>query len=167
MKAEKCTCKIRKKISGRVYLFINFRVHRGLNGVGTCKECQKKQKLKNNKRQRKRRKTDINFKLRLFMSQAVQRVYRLIGTKKEQKTIELLGYSPRQLKKRLEFNFTKQMNWKNYGSCWEIDHKIPVTYFIKKGVKDQKIINALSNLQPLTCTENRKKKDRLPKKALF
>lgn len=125
-------------------------------------ETKKKLRRKRwNISRRIRRKTDINFLLRCFLGQAICRTYRLIGTKKEKTTIEILGYSPEQLKKRLEMNLTEQMNWKNYGSCWEIDHHIPITYFIKKGVRNPKIINALSNLQPLTLFENRSKHDKI------
>ena len=62
---------------------------------------------------------------------------------------------------RLEMNFTDKMNWKNYGTYWEIDHKIPIDHFIKKGITNQKIINVLCNLQPLTYKENREKSNKL------
>lgn len=45
------------------------------------------------------------------------------------------------------------MNWSNRGE-WHLDHKKPVSRFIKQGITDPSIINALSNLQPLWAHEN-------------
>jgi 5-methylcytosine-specific restriction endonuclease McrA len=44
--------------------------------------------------------------------------------------------------------FTKDMNWKNHGTYWEIDHIIPISWFKTR----QQIITRgwrLDNLQPL------------------
>jgi hypothetical protein len=43
------------------------------------------------------------------------------------------------------------MCWENYGE-WHIDHIRPISSFDKND--DPKIINALSNLQPLWALEN-------------
>ncbi|MEK6881488.1 MAG: hypothetical protein AABY22_17835 [Nanoarchaeota archaeon] len=51
------------------------------------------------------------------------------------------------IEKLLEMNFTDQMCHDNHGE-WQIDHTIPIDYFIKKEIIDPKIINALSNLRP-------------------
>ena len=52
------------------------------------------------------------------------------------------------------------MNWEN-RKHWDIDHIIPIDYFLKNGVTDLSIINALSNLRPLWRKENQKKGNRL------
>jgi len=60
------------------------------------------------------------------------------------------------LKKHLESLFTDKMNWDNYGIYWEVDHIISATKMAKLGYsKDE--INKLSNLRPLTITENRER----------
>lgn len=60
------------------------------------------------------------------------------------------------LKKHLESLFTDKMNWGNYGSYWEVDHIISATKMAKLGYsKDD--INKLSNIRPLTITENRER----------
>lgn len=100
---------------------------------------------------KQKRKNDPIYKLKDSMRNMVNTTLKLIGTKKEKKTIDYLGYSPEKLMIRLEFNFTDGMNWKNYGK-WEIDHIISISYFIKKRITDPKIINALCNLQPLWKT---------------
>ena len=66
---------------------------------------------------------------------------------------ERIGYTTDQLKKRLELNFKDGMSWDNYGE-WVIDHKKPLSLFLKQGIDDPKLINMLSNLQPLWYEEN-------------
>lgn len=72
-----------------------------------------------------------------------------------------LGYSYKELAVHLESQFDEKMNWNNHGSYWHIDHIIPVSYFIKRGIVDLKIINALDNLRPLEAKANLRKGDRL------
>lgn len=72
---------------------------------------------------------------------------------------ELLGYSASQLRERLESQFKEGMSWDNWGE-WHIDHIKPVAQFKREGITDPKIINALSNLQPLWAEENLKKSDK-------
>jgi hypothetical protein len=79
---------------------------------------------------------------------------RRFGTKKEGKTIDILGYSALDLKKHIEALFTDGMSWENYGE-WHIDHIKPVTKFDKNELPS--VVNALSNLQPLWANENRSK----------
>ena len=79
---------------------------------------------------------------------------RRFGTKKEGKTIDLLGYSAEELKTHLESLFTEGMSWDNYGE-WHVDHIKPVTKFDKDELPN--VVNALSNLQPLWANENRRK----------
>jgi hypothetical protein len=74
---------------------------------------------------------------------------RNFGTKKEGKTIELLGYSAIQLKNHLEAGFTDGMNWENYGE-WHIDHIKPICTFPNDAKPSE--VNALSNLRPLWAT---------------
>lgn len=66
---------------------------------------------------------------------------------------QVVGYCIDDLRLRIEFQFKDGMNWDNYGE-WHIDHKKPVSRFIKQGITDPAIINALSNLQPLWAQEN-------------
>jgi hypothetical protein len=81
------------------------------------------------------------------------------GIKKNASTFDLLGYTNEQLKQRIEFQFTSEMNWGNYGTYWEIDHKKPVATFTKD--TPPHIVNALSNLQPLLVSINRKKSKKI------
>ena len=69
---------------------------------------------------------------------------------------KLCGYTVGQLKHHLESLFVEGMNWDNRRE-WHIDHIKPLSLFIKEGVTDPAIINALSNLQPLWARDNRVK----------
>lgn len=75
------------------------------------------------------------------------------GRKKMEK---LHGYTFEQLVTRIEFQFKDGMSWDN-RSEWHIDHKKPISRFLEQGITDPKIVNALSNLQPMWASENRSK----------
>ncbi len=74
-----------------------------------------------------------------------------VGKQKSNKTFEMLGFTPEELKKHIQNN----PNWvclKN--KKWHIDHIFPIKAFADYGIKDIKLINCLENLQPLTGAEN-------------
>ncbi len=81
------------------------------------------------------------------------RALKATGNKKTGKAYGVLGYSPSDLIKHLEDLFTEGMGWSNRGE-WHIDHIKPIAQFIKEGVSDPAIINALNNLQPLWAKDN-------------
>jgi|LakMenEpi03Aug12_release.lakeMendotaPanAssembly.Ray.scaffolds.fasta_scaffold673067_2 hypothetical protein len=80
-----------------------------------------------------------------------------LNTIKEGKTIELLGYSPKELKEHLEKLFVEGMSWENRNE-WHIDHIKPVSSFDKS--EKMSIINSLDNLQPLWAVDNLKKSNK-------
>jgi len=81
-----------------------------------------------------------------------------IGTSKESKTNELLGYSATQLKEHIEKQFTDGMSWENWGE-WHIDHIKPISRLDKS--EKISIINSLDNLQPLWAVDNLKKSNKI------
>ena len=86
----------------------------------------------------------------------LRRVLKLTGAKKATKTYALLGYTEKELIAHIEAQFTAGMSWDNRAS-FHIDHIVPVSWFVANGITDPKVINALSNLQTLNPTENRRK----------
>jgi hypothetical protein len=72
------------------------------------------------------------------------------------KTFNIVGCNPDELKKHLESQFTGGMCWENYGQKgWHIDHIIPLS-----SAKNNEEVYELchyTNLQPLWCEENYKK----------
>jgi hypothetical protein len=88
---------------------------------------------------------------------ALQRCHEAIGTKKEYRTTVLLGYTPRQLQEHIQ----NHPNWNSVkDGDWHLDHIFPIIAFLKKGIKDLKIINCLSNLRPISEEENCSKNDK-------
>lgn len=71
-------------------------------------------------------------------------------------TSQDLGYTPSDLVKHLESLWQEGMSWSNYGE-WHIDHIKPIAAFVREGVTDPAVVNALDNLQPLWAEDNFKK----------
>jgi len=67
-----------------------------------------------------------------------------------------LDYTWYELKSHIESQFKEGMSWEN-RSEWHIDHIKPIKIFLDEGENDIKIINSLSNLQPLWAFENKSK----------
>ena len=75
-------------------------------------------------------------------------------------TAKLLGYSFEEFKAHIEQQFEPWMTWANHGE-WHVDHVFAVSRFVRMGITDPRIINALSNLRPLAKQANLIKKDKL------
>lgn len=110
-----------------------------------------------------RRSTDITFRLSEMIRGNVRRIFKHIGTKKEDKSYSIVNYTPIELKIHLESLFKDGMTWENYGYVWEIDHTIPIYWYIKnqENFIDKNHLcreaNALSNLTPMFFDDNRRK----------
>lgn len=106
---------------------------------------------KNNSEKRKKQKKEYRDKNKhIFAWKNILRNSLLrMNSKKNGHTIDLLGYSAKELKEHIEKLFTVGMYWENYGE-WHIDHIKPVSSF----EKDTKvsIVNSLENLRPLWST---------------
>ncbi len=103
---------------------------------------------------KKRIKSDINFRLscnlRNRLSNALKR------NQKSGSAILDLGCSVNYLKKYLKNQFTKEMNWENYGQ-WEIDHQIPLSIVDLTDREDLKQVCHYTNLQPMWAEDNIRK----------
>jgi hypothetical protein len=97
------------------------------------------------------------YKTLMICRRLIKRTIKYLGTEKELTTIELLGYTPLNLKESIESKFQEGMNWKNYGE-WHIDHIKPISSFEK--TENPKVINSLDNLQPLWAFDNLSKGNR-------
>ena len=94
----------------------------------------------------------------MIWRQVLRGVIKRIGNKKEQKTIDILGYSAHQFKLHIENLFLPGMYWENHGE-WHIDHIIPISKFSKD--TPLSVINGLENLQPLWAKDNIKKSNKI------
>lgn len=70
-----------------------------------------------------------------------------------------IGCNIHYLKEWFEYNFTKEMNWDNYGSYWSIDHVIPVCKFDLSIEHEKLKCWNWSNMVPVTVTYNSSKKN--------
>ena len=109
----------------------------------------------------KRYKENINFKLTVLCRINFKRCMDIVQNyNKEYHTFDILGYTPKQLKQRLEFQFKKGMTWDNYGVYWEIHHKKELCKF-NFGDKNNldynqiRLAHSLANLKPVTKEEHK------------
>lgn len=89
----------------------------------------------------------------------VHATLRRLRQEKREGSFYVIGYTSAELRAHLEANFLPGMSWEN-RSLWHIDHVKPVAQFIREGVTDPKIINALANLKPIWALDNLKKNSR-------
>ena len=83
----------------------------------------------------------------------------LLGSKANRHWEELVGFTVDQLRIHLEKRFKPGMTWENYGTFWQVDHKIPIAVFNYEKPEDIdfRICWSLKNLQPLGKKENASK----------
>jgi len=120
------------------------------------KEYYKDNKEKINEYNRNRKKTDALFKLKCNLRGRTTMAFRNKGYSKNTKTQQMLGVEWEVAKQHIERQFTKGMNWNNYGE-WHIDHIIPLAS--AKTPERLKQLCHYTNLQPLWAEENLSKKD--------
>ena len=130
------------------------------------KEYQKKYYQYNKERIREykkeyvkqRKKTDTLFKLKCNLRKRTQKAFRNKGYSKNTQTREMLGVDWKVVKQHIERQFTKGMNWSNYGE-WHIDHIIPLAS--AKTPERLKQLCHYTNLQPMWAKENLSKSDKI------
>jgi hypothetical protein len=108
----------------------------------------------NNKYERERKKTDLNYKLiknmRTRIWFALKRKY------KSKSTIKLLGCSIEECWQHLESKFQPGMTKENHG-LWHVDHIRPCASFDLTDPEQQKICFHYTNLEPMWAIDNLKK----------
>ena len=112
-----------------------------------------------------RKKTKPTLKTRLSKSISCGMRKSLRKSKEGLHWENLVGFTVDQLKRHLEKMFTPEMSWDNYGTYWEIDHKIPIAVFNFERPQhiDFHLCWELRNLQPLERKTNSSKGAKLTK----
>ena len=105
--------------------------------------------------QKNERETNPQYRIKVNLRERMRKAFK--GNWVKGKTIELLGCTIPEYKIYLEKQFTREMEWDNYGSYWEIDHKIPCNHFDLTKLRDQKQCFIFTNTQPMEVSENRAK----------
>jgi hypothetical protein len=122
------------------------------------KEYRENYKPKKHEQRKERRESDPIFSL---INNVRSRLYKYLiklDITKKNKTFDIVGCSPLQLKEHLEKQFTNGMCWEN-RSEWHIDHIIPLS-----SAKTEDELYKLchyKNLQPLWAIDNIKKGNKI------
>jgi len=135
--------------------------HKGEHWVTPEKFKAKAQVTIDNQRKynKHRSSTDATFRIKQSIRTRVRMA--LSGKSKSKKTLELLGCSVDELRKRLESQFQHGMTWENYGRHgWHIDHIKPCASFDFTLDEDQRKCFHYTNLQPLWAEDNLRKGDK-------
>lgn len=123
-----------------------------------------KNKIREKKRiyEKNRKSTNPLYKLISNFRTAIYQVLKENNVKKNKHYFDILKYTPEDLIKHLEQQFTDGMTWENYGK-WHVDHKTPITSFNIKEMGDDEFMRcwSLNNLQPLWGEENIRKYNKI------
>ncbi len=116
-------------------------------------------KEKRNEYTRNRKSNDPIFKLKHLMNSRIRIFMKSRNIQKHNKTFDIVGCTPQELKEHLEFKFKDGMSWDNQGE-WHIDHIVPLS----SGKTVDEIIKLChyTNLQPLWAIDNMKKGSKTP-----
>ena len=108
----------------------------------------------------KERNKDINFKMKhVLRSNMKSQLNKIKKGLKINKTFNYIGCTLEFFKNWIEYQFDKNMNWKNHGDYWHLDHIKPcASYDLSKQNEIYQCYN-WTNLRPLNKEENIKKSD--------
>ncbi len=105
-----------------------------------------------------KRNNDIIFKLKQQVRHRINVFVKTNNMKKNNKTFDIVGCSPYDLKEHLEKQFVNGMSWENRTE-WHIDHIIPLSS--AKTIEELYKLCHYTNLQPLWAEENLKKNNKI------
>ena len=112
---------------------------------------------------RERRKTDPQFRIRTGISSYIRGILRKAGTRKCNKTVELIGCSGPEYLAHILSTFTPDMTLDDYTEHRvEVDHYIPLAWFNLTNVEEQKKAFHYTNTRAMWASDNRSKGDTLP-----
>lgn len=125
-----------------------------------------KDKIRDYERERVRTKRveDIQYKL---CSDVCGRTRTMLKTTQSNKHNNLVGCTPATLKKWLQFQFSKCMNWDNYGEYWEIDHVVPLSIFNMVHKSQQVLACNWTNMRPIQVEVNKLKSNSIQQDVIF
>jgi hypothetical protein len=111
-----------------------------------------------NKKTKERRKKDPVYHMMNKVRCRLRKYLITLNITKKNKTFDIVGCTPQELKEYLEKKFINGMTWEN-RSEWHIDHIIPLS-----SAKTEEELYKLchyTNLQPLWAEENMKKGNKI------
>lgn len=101
---------------------------------------------------RKRYHFDPIYRLKCLARGGLHRAFKRKGIRKTKATLKYLKCTWETLHHHIESQFKQGMTWKNQGSKWHVDHRIPLAAFkTEKGIS---ICSWYLNLQPMWGKDN-------------
>jgi hypothetical protein len=98
--------------------------------------------------------TNMNYRIKKSLAARLRNVLN-----KNTTTMDYIGCNIQYFREWLEYNFTKEMNWDNYGTFWSIDHIIPVCKFDLTDETQKFQCWNWSNMVPVSINFNSSKKN--------
>jgi hypothetical protein len=123
------------------------------SNIQRIKNYRKENRPKLNEWEKNKRQTDPIYKLTSTVRSRLKSFLRKNNITKKNKTFELVGCTPQELKEHLEKQFREGMTWDNHGMYgWHIDHIIPLS----SATTEEELYKLChyTNLQPLWAEEN-------------
>lgn len=112
-------------------------------------------KVKAQNRVRERRRSDPQYRFRIYLSDMIRKYLRKDGFVKDNKTEHYLGCKIQDFKAYITELFTEGMSWNNYGQMgWHLDHKRPAASFDLSIEEDRMACFHYTNFQPLWRKDN-------------
>ena len=121
----------------------------------------RKNRTKINLYQKKRRDSDLNFKLAHNLRVRTNKAFKSQNVRKTNKTLGLLGCSHSFFKNWIIHQLYGNMTLENYGSVWQIDHCLAVASFNLLDENDMKKCFNWVNLRPMHLKDNIIKGDKI------
>jgi len=91
----------------------------------------------------------LNYRIKKLLARRLRQI-----TNKTDTTMNYIGCNIQYVREWIEYNFTDEMNWDNYGSYWSIDHVIPVSKFDLTVENEKFKCWNWSNLTPVPLLKN-------------
>ena len=110
---------------------------------------------------RKRRDSDLDFNLACNLRNRLYKAFKSQNVRKTNKTYTLLERSHSFFQRWIIHQLYGNMNIKNYGSAWQIDHCLPIASFNLLDEKEMKKCFICINLGPLDVKDNTTKADKI------
>ena len=125
-------------------------------------EASKRRGAENAKRRyHEKQKHDPAHKIRQAARNAVAKMVRCSGERKQFRSEQYLGCTFIEAKEYLQRQFKVGMTWENYATEWEIDHIMPLAAFDLTNPAHIKQASHYTNLRPLWKADNRIKSDKI------
>ncbi len=121
-------------------------------------EYRKNYKSRKHEQRKERRNSDVIFNLLNRVRCRIWKYLTINNITKKNRTLDIVGCTPQELKEHLEKQFSEGMTWENRVE-WHIDHIIPLSS-AKKEEELYKLCH-YTNLQPLWAVENMKKGNKI------